>query len=71
MGKHKKQRNQKRSAKAVSVHRAPSMNNMQQVSNWTLFDVVPILFTEPNVDGSVPSTIQIQAGVNGWDWSII
>lgn len=47
------------------------MNNMQQVSHWTLFDVVPIIFTEPNVDGSIPSTLQIETGVNGWDWSII
>jgi hypothetical protein len=46
------------------------MNGVQQVSNWTLFDVIPIIFTEPNVDGSIPSTLQITAGVNGWDWSL-
>jgi len=46
------------------------MNNMQQVSNWTLFDVVPIIYTAPAVNLDVPSTFQIETGPNGWSWEL-
>lgn len=46
------------------------MNNMQQVSNWTLFDVTPVIYTAPNVDGTIPSTMQIVTGTNGWSWEL-
>jgi len=74
MGKNKRQRAKQRQtsgSKSVSVHRAPSMNGMQQVSKWTLFDTVPIAFTSLDANPSVPSTLQLQAGPNGWNWTVL
>jgi hypothetical protein len=38
--------NQKNKKSTVSVHRAPSMQGMQQVGTWDLVEVVPILLQE-------------------------
>lgn len=71
MGKNKRQRHKKRQSKSVSVHRAPSMNGMQQVSRWTLFDTVPIAYTSIDANPSIPSTFQLAAGPNGWSWTVL
>lgn len=44
MGGKGKRRMKKQKTQVVSVHRAPSMNGMQQVNKWVLFDVVPIIY---------------------------
>jgi hypothetical protein len=38
----KKGGNRKGGRGAVSTTHAPTMNNMQQVERWTLFDLVPV-----------------------------
>lgn len=46
------------------------MNNMQQVTNWTLFDLVPIIYTSDAANPAIPAVMQIESGPNGWSWEL-
>lgn len=72
MGKNKRgnRRRNKKKAPPVSVHRGPSMNGMQQVTNWTLFDVTPVTYTSIDAQLDVPTLFQLVTGPNGWSWEL-
>jgi len=53
---------------AVSTTHAPTMNNMQQVEKWTLYDLVPV-FQRAGEAGAA-TILQIQAGTNGWNYTL-
>jgi len=70
--KGKRSKRSKRNGNVVSVHRAPTMQGMQQVDTWDLINVVPILLNNPgaSVTPSDPFILQAGFNANGWFYEV-
>jgi hypothetical protein len=47
------------------------MQGMQQTEGWDLIDMVPIILDLSAGDPTLPAFVQFQAGVNGWNYSVV